>query len=166
MTDQTADRLPLSYVIKSRDFYEARGFSRPYRWAQHDGSPFASLTKPLAESRVGVVTTTSLARGQGDQLLADAPKNAAYAHTCAPTPEMYTQHLSWHKRATNTDDAQTFLPLDALNNAAERGSIGDLSPRFYGVPTNYSQRETREDAERIGQWCSEDEVDVVVLIPL
>lgn len=106
-------------------------------------------------------------RGQDDTLLADAPKNSAYAHTCDPVPErMFTTHLSWAKETTHTDDVETFLPLRGLQAAAEAGRIGDLAPRFYGVPTNYSQRETRDDAVTIAKWCEEDAVDVVLLIPL
>lgn len=167
MTEQTAERLPLSYVIKSRDFYEARGFSRPYRWAENSGSPFAALSKPLSESRIGVVTTSVMFQDQGDELLADAPKNKAFAQACTPIPtEMFTRHLSWHKTATHTDDVATFLPLEQLRRAAGAGVVGSLSPRFYGVPTNYSQRETKQDALEITAWCEEDEVDVVVLVPL
>ncbi len=79
---------------------------------------------------------------------------------------MYTNHLSWHKEATNTDDVETFLPLGRLSEFVARGRLGSLSSRFYGVPTNYSQRETREDALTIAQWCQQDEVDLVLLVPL
>lgn len=167
MDELSADRLPLSYVIKSRDFYEARGFSRPYRWAENGSAPFTSLEKPLSQSRIGVVTTSVPQRGQGPELLADAPKAAAYASTTSPAPDsMFTNHLSWHKGATNTDDVETFLPLGALGRAVDAGLVGSVSPRFYGVPTNYSQRETREDAAQIQEWCETDDVDVVLLVPL
>ena len=164
---ESVDRIPVSYVQKSRAYYLARGFDRPYRWAQHDEAPFSALNKPLNQSRVGVVTTSVPIRGQGKELLADAPKGVAYAQPCDPRPTgMFTTHLSWHKEATNTDDPETFLPLGALTRAVDSGRIGSLSPRFYGVPTNYSQRETKADALTIAEWCHNDKVDAVLLIPL
>ncbi len=167
MTESSVDRIPVSYVQKSRAFYEARGFERPYIWAQNDDAPFTQLDKPLSESRVAVVTTTVPFHGQGDELLADAPKGSAYAQNCSPRPQqMFTNHLSWHKEATNTDDIETFLPLARLSELVGRGRLGSLASRFYGVPTNYSQRETREDALTIARWCQEDEVDLVLLVPL
>jgi hypothetical protein len=45
--------------------------------------------------------------------------------------------------------------------------MGSLSPRFYGVPTDYSQRLTLEqDAPRIEAWMREDGVDAALLVPL
>lgn len=167
MAESTVDRIPVSYVQKSRDFYLARGFPRPYQWAQNDGAPFTNLSKPLSGCRVGVVTTTVPFRGQREELLADAPKGTVYAQDCQPPPDqMFTGHLSWHKTATNTDDLETFLPLGRLGELVQAGAIGSISPRFYGVPTNYSQRETRQDALTIADWCREDDVDVVLLVPL
>jgi hypothetical protein len=42
-----------------------------------------------------------------------------------------------------------------------------VGPRFYGVPTEYSQsRTTREDAPAIAAMCREDGVDAVLLAAL
>jgi hypothetical protein len=82
-----------------------------------------------------------------------------------PAPEsLFTADLSWHKEATHTDDIDTFLPFGALQRANSR--IGGVSDRFYCVPTEYSQRVTRDDAAKVEAWCREDGVDVVVLVPL
>ncbi len=163
---ESVNRIPVSYIQKSRAYYLARGFDRPYRWAHHDDSPFTPLPQPLAQSRVGVVTTSVPLRDPSEELLA-VPKGVAFAQPCDPPPVgMFTNHLSWHKEATNTDDLETFLPLETLSRAVESGRVASTAPRFYGVPTNYSQRETQEDALTITQWCREDAVDVVLLIPL
>ncbi len=82
-----------------------------------------------------------------------------------PVPaRMYTNHLFWDKKATHTDDVDSFLPLHRLAEYAEEGRIGSVSPRFYGVPTDYSQNRTiNQDAPQILEWCREDGVDVVLL---
>ena len=85
-----------------------------------------------------------------------------------PVPTyIHTDHVSWHKTATHTRDMGTYLPLAHLHELAANGIIGDVSPRFYGAPTKYSQRQTStEDAPAIRQMCAEDGVDVALLIPL
>jgi len=48
------------YMEKSRVYYLAEGHPVPYRWAHFDDVPFTPLTKPLWESRIGLVTTAML----------------------------------------------------------------------------------------------------------
>jgi hypothetical protein len=80
---------------------------------------------------------------------------------------MFTADLSWDKDATHTDDVETFLPLNRLAEYAVAGRIGSASPRFYGVPTDYSQgRTSLRDAPQILAWCREDGVDAILLSAL
>ena len=85
-----------------------------------------------------------------------------------PAPEaLYTRHLSWHKTATHTDDVETFLPVCRLNEYVAEGRLGSLAPRFYGVPTVYSARQTvHEDAPAVLDFCREDAVDIALLVAL
>ena len=155
-------RRVVSYIDKSREFYAAHGYGKPYAWASFDHVPFvkwSDLDTPLSSAKVGVVTTTFPA-------VFTAPKTA-YAQDSAPIPdEMFTKDLSWDKDATHTNDVGSFLPLAPLNQLAANGVIGSVSDRFYGVPTEYSQRRTHEDAEQVVEWAKEDGVDVMVLVPL
>jgi hypothetical protein len=67
----------------------------------------------------------------------------------------------------DTNDPETYLPLARLAEHAAAGRIGSLNPRFYGVPTDYSQRLTLEqDAPQIEAWMREDGVDIALLVPL
>jgi len=80
---------------------------------------------------------------------------------------MFTNDLFWDKDATHTNDLGSFLPLEHLATMQSEGRIGSASPRFYGIPTDYSQRRTREvDAPEVVAWCQDDELDVVILVPL
>ncbi len=146
------------YIDKSRAYYAAQGYRVPYRWAAHTEAPFAPLRRPLAECRVGVITTASLER--------DAPLEPYTAPSTPAPTSMTTEHLSWHKEATTTDDLGSFLPLDHLRQLADDGIIGALAPRFAGIPTVYSQRRTETWAAELHQEFTKDDVDLVVLIPL
>ncbi|MAT06967.1 MAG: hypothetical protein CL424_18190 [Acidimicrobiaceae bacterium] len=163
---QIEHRTFVSYIDKSREYYRAQGFDQPYRWAAFDGVPFTPLDRPLAESRVALVTTSFLHHHDSSHG-APATGKSVYHHPVDELPDrMFTDDLSWDKDATHTDDTESFLPLGALNALAADGVVGSANDRFFGVPTQYSQRRSGLDAEQIAAWCGEDEVDVVLLVPL
>jgi D-proline reductase (dithiol) PrdB len=164
-----AHRIFVSYIDKSREFYLAHDYGNPYRWAHHDDSPFTPLKKPLAESRLGLVTTASVitwdAASEPDPMF--VPRDTFAAPTDPAPTALYTEHRAWDKEATHTRDVDSFAPINRLREAAERGRIGSLSPRFYGIPTEYSQRKTHAiDVPRLIDFCREDGVDVAMLVAL
>lgn len=163
-----AHRSHVSYIDKSREYYAAHGYGAPYRWAHNDETPFSPLAKPLAQCRVGVVTTTFPYIDDHPHVWAGGKVKAPYALPVADLADrMFTDDLSWDKDATHTNDVGSFLPIAQLAAAAADGRIGSLSPRIYGVPTDYSQRRTREvDAPAVLDMAREDGVDAVILIPL
>ena len=158
----------VSYIDRTREYYAAQGYERPYAWARHQDAPFAPLPKPLAECRVAIVTTASEWRDQQrvDGVLRGV--KGVYSAPVSPLPErLYTDDLSWDKESTHTDDVPSFLPVPQLEAAVAAGRVGSLAPRFHGVPTDYSQRNTREkDAPEILARLHEDQVDVALLVPL
>ena len=151
-------RSALSYIDASREYYAAQGYSQPYSWASNDDAPFAPLPRPLAECRVGLLTTTKRTADDGLEPYADASDPG-------PT-SMATDHLHWHQDATHTDDLGSFLPLGHLCTLVDEGRIGSSSHRYYGVPTIYSQRRTITGSEKVVEWAVEDGVDVMLLAPL
>lgn len=158
----------VSYIDRTREYYHAQGYERPYLWAHHTDAPFARLVKPLGESRVTVITTASPWREDKpvDGVLRGG-KQVWSGETVAPPDRLFTDDLAWDKQATHTRDIESFLPLARLKELAAAGRIGSLAPRFHGVPTDYSQRRTLEqDAPEILARCREDSVDVALLVPL
>ena len=152
---------PIEYIDRTRAFYSAQDFS-PYNYAHHESTPFHRLQKPLSECRVAIVLT-AVTHG-------DIPKNlrGAESHSLDDVPENFrTDELSWDKVTTHTNDRQSFFPLEVLQSLETELMIGSLAPRYHFVPTEYSQRNTREnDAPAIVEACIEDEVDIALLIPL
>ncbi len=164
----TTHRSFVSYIDRTREFYAAQGYEKPYRWAHHASVPFTALTKPLAESRVTVVTTASPFVGLDADEGAPRGTKQVWSGETAVTPDrLYTDDLAWDKEATHTNDVESFVPLASLRAFATEGRIGSLAKRFHGVPTDYSQRRTLEvDAPEILARCREDAVDIALLIPL
>lgn len=150
------------YMKRTRDFYRAQGYTNDYQWAHHDEVPFSHLQKQLSECKVAVVTTAVPD--------SEAGRAQRQVHSCASLPipsSMYTDELSWHKTMTHTNDVASFLPLMQLKRCEDEGLIGELGDRFYTIPTEYSQRNTRlNDAPEILAHCQHDAVDVAILVPL
>jgi hypothetical protein len=157
----------VSYIDRSREYYAAQGYSRPYAWAHHDDVPFTPLGKPLSACRVGLVTTAGRTQAAGAIGIGPLMREL-YAQPADPPPtRMFTDDLFWDKKATDTDDVDSFLPISRLAEYAAGGRIGSASPRFYGVPTDYSQGRTLQHAApRILEWCREDGVEAMLLAAL
>lgn len=161
-------RTAISYIDRTRDYYAALGYEKPYRWPHCADVPFAPLARPLAECSVGLVTTASLTgENEPPAGVLRGDKTVWSGCTDEPPKQLYTKHLSWDKETTHTDDVDSFLPVNPLKRLQAAGRIGRVAPRFYGVPTDYSQRRTREeDAPEIARRCREDGVDALLLVPL
>jgi hypothetical protein len=167
MNQRRAYRSYVSYIDRSREYYAAQGYSQPYTWACHDDAPFTPLKKPLSECRVGMVTTAGKMDAQVEREGRHKTREL-YAMAANPAPRrMFTADLFWDKVATHTDDVESFLSLNRLAEYAAGGRIKSASPRFYGVPTDYSQGKTSSrDAPKILEWCREDGVQAMLLSAL
>ena len=161
----TSHRTHVSYIDRTRAYYAALGYEKPYQYAHHTEVPFAPLPRPLAQCRVALITTASPWPEDTDQPLKPFERRGVWAGDATHPPErLYTDNLAWDKESTHTRDVETFLPLRALQAQAEAGRIGSVSARYYGVPTEYSQLRTlRQDAPAIETMCREDQVDAVLL---
>jgi D-proline reductase (dithiol) PrdB len=167
MNQRRAYRSYVSYIDRSREYYAAQGYPQPYTWAHHDDVPFTPLRKPLSKCRLGMVTTAGKMDAEVDKQGRRKTRDL-YAMAANPVPKhMFTTDLFWDKVATHTDDLDSFLPLNRLAEYAAGGRIGSASPRFYGVPTEYSQGKTSlRDAPKILEWCREDGVEAMLLSAL
>ena len=163
--------VPIRYMERSRAYYLALGYGNPYRWARHARVPFTPLARPLAETRVAVVTTAAPYRPElGDQG-PWAPYNASakftnvYSMPIEPAPDLRISHVGYDRKHTSAEDMNSYFPLAAFKQLASDGRIGELNPRFYGVPTLRSQRLTNErDAPEVLELCREDGVEAAILV--
>lgn len=167
-----ADSGPIPYMARTRNYYIALGYENPYQWAHHAEVPFTPLNKPLSESKVGLFSTAAPFREElGDQGPGALYNSAAkfykvYAGALDPSPDVRISHLGYDRIHTTAADPNTYFPKERLFEARDAGRIGALSPRFYGLPTNRSQKVTVEqDCADALNLAREDEVDVALLVP-
>ena len=161
----------IGYIERTRNYYGRLGYPA-YTWAANDTTPFQPPARPVAESRVALITTAAPCRPDlGDQG-AGAPYNAAakffevYTVPADPVPDLRISHLGYDRRHTSAEDPNTWLPVNRLREAVAEGVIGSLADEVIGVPTNRSQRVTREqDAARALQACLRGNADLALLVP-
>jgi hypothetical protein len=162
---------PIAYMERTREYYLALGYGNPYVWAHHDDAPFEPLSKPLARSRVTIVTTAAPHQpGKGEQG-PGAPYNAqakfyqVYSGDTGADHDLRIAHVAIDRKHTSMEDSGCWFPLPALRRAAARGRL-QLAPRFHGAPTNRSQEHTiAVDAPEILARCREDRADAAILVP-
>lgn len=163
---------PVAYIQRTRAWYLALGYDTPYVWAHYAEVPFAPLRKPLAQSRVAVVTTAAPYQPDKGEQGPGAPYNAAakfyrvYDGDTAIDHDLRIAHVGIDRKHADMADSGCWFPLPALRRAAAAGRVGEVAPRFFGAPTNRSQRHTLEvDAPEIVAGCRADGVDVALLVP-
>jgi D-proline reductase (dithiol) PrdB len=163
---------PIPYMVRTRDYYAAIGYATPYRWAHYVDAPFQPLKKPLAQSRVTIITTAAPYdpakgdQGPGAKYNGGAKFYSVYDRDASTSHDLRISHVAYDRLHTSADDSQTWFPLPQLQRLATERRIGALAPRFYGAPTNRSHRVTLEtDAPDILARCRADAVDAAVLVP-
>ena len=163
---------PVRYMLRTREWYLALGYNNPYVWAHYLEAPFQPLKKPLAQSRVTLITTAAPFQPDKGPQGPGAPYNAAakfyqvYSGDTDQDHDLRISHVGIDRKHTSMEDSGSWFPLPAMRRAVAAGRIGSLARRFHGAPTNRSQRHTLDvDCPEILQRCREDGVDVAVLLP-
>jgi D-proline reductase (dithiol) PrdB len=164
--------VPIPYLQRIRDYYEALGYGTPYEWAHYAEVPFLSLNTPLSKCRIALITTAAPYQpGKGDQG-PGAPYNAAakfytvYSGDTARDHDLRISHIAIDRKHTAAEDSAAYFPLTELRQRAASGRIGSVAPHFHGVPTNRSHRVTLEvDCPEIVARCKADSVDAAILVP-
>jgi D-proline reductase (dithiol) PrdB len=169
--NQTQTSAPVDYMQRMRDYYLALGYNNPYQWAYHESVPFQALKKPVTQSRIGLVTTAAPLKADAGDQGPGAPYNAAakfyrvYAGDATRDDFLGISHVSYDRDYTTADDIGSYFPLTALRSAKADGHVGELSPRFYGLPTNRSQATTlNQDCADLLAMLQKDEVDLAIMV--
>lgn len=147
-------------------------FVRTYKWRRIDPVPWSPLTKPLAECRLGIVSSAGLslpgqepfdtkAKG-GDRSFREIPTDTEVA-------SLLENHRSqaWDHRGLEQDKNLGF-PLDRCRELAATGRIGSLAERHVSVMGSITApgRFIRDTLPEIAHGFVEQEVDVALLVPV
>jgi len=163
--------VPVPYLQRIRDYYQALGYGTPYEWAHYSDVPFHALNVPLSKCRIALITTAAPYQpDKGDQG-PGAPYNAkakfysVYSLPADRDHDLRISHIAIDRQHTTAEDQATYFPLAALRHSVAKGHAGEISARFHGMPTNRSQRVTLEiDAPEVVARCTADRADAAILV--
>ncbi len=163
--------VPIPYLLRLRDYYQALGYGAPYEWAHYVEVPFRPLKTPLSKCRIALITTAAPYQpdkgdqGPGAAYNAKAKFYTVYSGDTAQDHDLRISHIAIDRKHTTAEDPTTYFPLNAMRQSAASGRIG-LAPRFHGAPTNRSHRVTLEvDCPELVARCAADGVDAAILVP-
>ncbi len=154
--------LPLRYAL----------MLRVYPWRQIDPVPLARRAKPLAASRVALVTTAGLVPPLERPFDPDV-KGGDFSFRVIGS-DANVRGLEEHHRSDTFDhtgirrDPNVAFPLDRLRELAATGEIGEVAPRhlsFMGSITAPGRLASRT-APEAAQLLVEDQVDLALLFPV
>ena len=172
LTFRPEEDQPVRYIERTRSYYLGLGYDNPYQWAHYLEVPFTPLKKPLNQSVLGLITTAvpydaeKGLQGQGAPYNAAAKFYQPYKNAINQKQDLRIAHVGIDRKNANMEESECWFPLPAARRVVEMGRLRMVSPNFYGLPTNRSQRHTLEvDAPIILQMLRADNVDVAVLIP-
>jgi D-proline reductase (dithiol) PrdB len=160
-------RPPIDYLARTREQYAALGHP-VYRWVENEGAPtWAGLRRPLSESRIALVASGGVyAAGQ----VAFHHRDDTSFRTIdsdVDVADLRTSHFAYDQTAARVDPNVVF-PIDPLRRSVEAGRLGSLARHSYAFMGGiYSSRRVSEElAPEIAQRVVEDEVDLVLLVPV
>ena len=162
-----SDRKPIDYIARTRETYSRLGY-QPYRWACNEDLPsWATLDKPLTESRLGLIASGGIYRhGQVAFTHRDDVTHREIP-TDVDTSELRVTHFAYDLTDARRDPNVIF-PLDTLRALVAEGHVGELaSVALTFMGGIYSQR--RLAAELIPVLVERTlqlEADAVLLVPV
>lgn len=158
------------YIERTRAYYAALGYDKPYEWPHFEEAPFTPLAKPARDCRIALVSTSDVQLK--DDEAAEGEFNAFTGNVYStpsdtPAERLYSRQEHFDRHAMQLDDVDTFFPLSRFRELAAAGRIGGLAARAHGVITGYSKRKTLEtDGPEVLRRLGEDGAEAVVLTPI
>jgi D-proline reductase (dithiol) PrdB len=149
-----------------------RLFLRAYRWRRIDPVPWTPVVKPLAESRLALVSSAGFITPDQepfDERVRGGDPSFRHIPADVEAATLVNTHRSesFDHEPVEADPNVAF-PLDRVRELAERGRIGEVNRRhlsFMGSLTAVG-RFVGETAPAAVEALVEDEVDVALLVPV
>jgi glycine/betaine/sarcosine/D-proline reductase family selenoprotein B len=155
-------------LVAAHDYAQA---FKGYPWPAFAEAPWAPVRKPLAESRVAVVTTAGLYRPGLDQpFLGEAPEGDFGFRAIpgeVPLRSLAIAHAHFPHDVALADP-NTIFPLDRLRELRDAGVIGDLAATHYSI-MGYCTRAAdlaEETAPAVAAGLRAEGVDATLVVPV
>ena len=159
-------RPPVDYIERTREQYSSLGYP-PYKWVHsEDPPPFEPVSKPLAESRIGLIASGGIYR-EG-QIAFHYRDDFSYRIISSDTKmsTLRATHFAYDVTDARADPNVVF-PLETLRAEAREGGVAEVAPNAYTFMGGiYSVRKVRDIlAPALAHRMEEDAVDAALLVP-
>jgi D-proline reductase (dithiol) PrdB len=155
--------MPVAYIPRTRELYA--DYNNPYRWVTNESVPWTPLRKPIAQSRIALISS-------GGIMYRDQPRFHREDTSYRRVPRTATRdELNiWHFGYPTADaqaDPNCVFPWQRLNELEREGVIGELAdPCFSFMGGIYSARKVRDVlAPQILDELKRAHVDAFYLVP-
>ena len=170
-------------VIRHIYQWQVRAYRSKSRW-EYDDAPFTALSKPLSESKIGLLTTSGHfiegedpePLGVKDMSLEEAQSRISeflkadpvlsVIPTDIPREKLRVRHGGYDIRAA-LDDYNVVLPIDRIGELEHSGLIGQALGNAYSFVGACSQRSLVNDiAPQWAEMLKAQGVDGMILVPV
>ena len=158
---------PVDYIPRITAQYSGLGYGE-YQWLESQNAPaWTPLTKPLSDSKVGLICTGGIyAAGQTAFHFKDDTTYRAIS-TDVDVEDLRATHFAYDLTDARKDINVVF-PVEQLRTMVDEGVIDSIASDAYTLMGGiYSTRRVTEELiPALVQRVIEDEVDVVLLVPV
>lgn len=134
---------------------------------EHDDAPFVRPTKPLAQSRMALVTTAGV-HLRGDRPFASSDQTFRVIPSSSAAMAIVQSHSSiGFDRTAFMRDVNISFPIERLRELTAHGEIGSLATDFYSFMggSRAPRQMERDTGPEVARRLLADGVDVVLLTP-
>ena len=138
---------------------------------EHDDTPWVSLSKPLSQCKVALVTSAGLHLRDDKPFNRDDPGGESTYRVipsdCDPVDVVQSHFSIGFDHTGIYRDLNVTFPVDRLRELAARGEVGSLSADFYSFMGALRDpgRVIEETGPEVAGRLKADGVDVVLLTP-
>ena len=133
----------------------------------NETTPFVRPSKPLAASRLAIVTTAGLHR-RGDRLFGPGEQGYRVIPSDTPAADMIQSHTSiGFDRTAILRDLNVTFPLERARELVARGVLGGVAPSHYsfmGALRDVAKLES-ESGPEVARRLRDEGADAVLLTP-
>jgi hypothetical protein len=180
----SGDILPLieaAYEAQVTGYSPVHG-APPPMYAYDDG-PFTPFETPVVDARIGLLTTsghflqgddpepfgeTAMTQEEAMARISESLKNTPVLSEIpsnTPTSDLRVRHGGYDIRSALKDPNVTF-PIDRLREARDEGRVGGLAETFFSFAGATSQGRLRRELPGWVQRIHEEDIDVMLLVPV
>lgn len=154
--------MPIPYIQRTRERYASYP---PYRWVVNTDAPWTPLTKPIAQTRLALLSSGGFYL-PGQPAFTDGDVSYRRIPIATPLDTLRVHHHGYRDDDADRDPNCVF-PLDRLREMTAAGEIGALvDPAFSFVMTYASQRDIHERGPQLAEELRAIGAEAALLVPV